>query len=158
MVVVILIHWEAPEAMPPGHANDKLQEKIEILGRPILGAILVYDILVLSCNAINLGGKLSGKWEVDCEVFYSISGIVGLSDTASAQPSGLGGAASPQQAIYILHNSNYSLSTFAILENNTVLIADSTFDLFLPLLKTFYVKKGTILLDIYFMRIQINVN
>ncbi|KAI6659174.1 Mediator of RNA polymerase II transcription subunit 20 [Oopsacas minuta] len=118
MVVVMLISWESPEGMSPGHANEKLQKKIEILG-----------------------GKILGKWDVDCEVYSSLNGIVGLSDTQTTQPANLGGATAPQQAIYVLHNSNYSLSTFAILEDNTVLIADSSFDQFMPHMKVFY-KKG----------------
>ena len=84
-----------------------------------------------------------GKWEVDCEVYSALTGIVGLSDTQT-QPANLGGATAPHQAIYVLHNSNYSLSTFAILEDNTVLIADSSFDHFMTHLKPFY-KKGEFL-------------
>lgn len=81
-----------------------------------------------------------GKWEVDCEVYSALSGIVGLSDTQT-QSTNPGGTTSPHQTIYVLHNSNYSLSTFSILEDNTVLIADSSFDHFMTHLKPFY-KKG----------------
>ena len=35
MVVIVLISWESPEGMSPGHANEKLQKKIEILGKLI---------------------------------------------------------------------------------------------------------------------------
>lgn len=35
MVVIVLISWESPEGMSPGHANEKLQKKIEILGELI---------------------------------------------------------------------------------------------------------------------------
>ena len=78
---------------------------------------------------------------MDCELYSSLNGIVGLTDSQAPAATPLGGATGPQQAIYVLHNSNYSLSTFAILEDNTVLTADSSFDQFLPHMKAFY-KKG----------------
>lgn len=40
MVVIVLISWESPEGMSPGHANEKLQKKIEILGELISSSIL----------------------------------------------------------------------------------------------------------------------
>ena len=98
------------------------------------------NTIVYKYTNMCVGGRLLGKWEVDCEVYSALSGIVGLSDTQT-QSTNPGGATSPHQTIYVLHNTNYSLSTFAILEDNTVLIADSSFDHFMTHLKPFY-KKG----------------
>ncbi|NXQ26620.1 MED20 polymerase, partial [Alaudala cheleensis] len=71
-----------------------------------------------------LGADKQGTFGVDCETYH----------TAAA----LGTQGQTGKLMYVMHNSEYPLSCFALFENGPCLVADANFDTLMVKLKGFF--------------------
>lgn len=77
-----------------------------------------------------LSGRSLGAWSIDCETLQSTPAL---------------SAGGPQKLIHMLHNTEYPITTFAVLDSMTCIVAESSLDAIFMNLRHFYapsVKKG----------------
>ncbi|XP_048353435.1 mediator of RNA polymerase II transcription subunit 20 isoform X2 [Sphaerodactylus townsendi] len=72
-----------------------------------------------------LGAEKQGTFGVDCETYHTA-------------PSTMGNQGQAAKLMYVMHNSEYPLSCFALFENGPCLIADANFDVLMVKLKGFF--------------------
>ncbi|XP_008060773.1 mediator of RNA polymerase II transcription subunit 20 isoform X1 [Carlito syrichta] len=72
-----------------------------------------------------LGAEKQGTFCVDCETYHTAA-------------STLGSQGQTGKLMYVMHNSEYPLSCFALFENGPCLIADTNFDVLMVKLKGFF--------------------
>uniref|UniRef100_G1M330 Mediator of RNA polymerase II transcription subunit 20 n=1 Tax=Ailuropoda melanoleuca TaxID=9646 RepID=G1M330_AILME len=72
-----------------------------------------------------LGAEKQGTFCVDCETYHTAASTLGSQGQAG-------------KLMYVMHNSEYPLSCFALFENGPWLIADTNFDVLMVKLKGFF--------------------
>ncbi|XP_072498187.1 mediator of RNA polymerase II transcription subunit 20 isoform X2 [Notamacropus eugenii] len=72
-----------------------------------------------------LGAEKQGTFCVDCETYHTAASTMGSQGQAG-------------KLMYVMHNSEYPLSCFALFENGPCLIADANFDVLMVKLKGFF--------------------
>uniref|UniRef100_A0A452I9G2 Mediator of RNA polymerase II transcription subunit 20 n=4 Tax=Testudinoidea TaxID=8486 RepID=A0A452I9G2_9SAUR len=72
-----------------------------------------------------LGAEKQGTFCVDCETYHTAASTMGNQGQAG-------------KLMYVMHNSEYPLSCFALFENGPCLIADANFDVLMVKLKGFF--------------------
>ncbi|NXU93168.1 MED20 polymerase, partial [Xiphorhynchus elegans] len=71
-----------------------------------------------------LGAEKQGTFGVDCETYHT-AGTIGTQGQTG-------------KLMYVMHNSEYPLSCFALFENGPCLVADANFDTLMVKLKGFF--------------------
>jgi hypothetical protein len=86
-----------------------------------------------------LGGTVVGNWSIDCDVLQS-----------SLPPAaGGGGASSQSKFLYFIHSNEYPRTTFSIVDPPfTCLIADNTLDVIFNHLKSFYIHRKQLKVEV----------
>ncbi|NXD31596.1 MED20 polymerase, partial [Spelaeornis formosus] len=83
-----------------------------------------------------LGADKQGTFGVDCETYHTAAA---LGRAVVSQPSSLAVFfGQTGKLMYVMHNSEYPLSCFALFENGPCLVADANFDTLIFLLKGFF--------------------
>uniref|UniRef100_A0A8C5LL03 Mediator of RNA polymerase II transcription subunit 20 n=1 Tax=Jaculus jaculus TaxID=51337 RepID=A0A8C5LL03_JACJA len=72
-----------------------------------------------------LGAEKQGTFCVDCETYHTASSTLGSQGQAG-------------KLMYVMHNSEFPLSCFALFENGPCLVADTNFDVLMVKLKGFF--------------------
>ncbi|XP_033720160.1 mediator of RNA polymerase II transcription subunit 20 isoform X2 [Tursiops truncatus] len=72
-----------------------------------------------------LGAEKQGTFCVDCETYHTAASTLGSQGQAG-------------KLMYVMHNSEYPLSCFALFENGPCLVADTNFDVLMVKLKGFF--------------------
>ncbi|KAK2526621.1 Med20 [Columba guinea] len=72
-----------------------------------------------------LGAEKQGTFCVDCETYHTAASTIGSQGQTG-------------KLMYVMHNSEYPLSCFALFENGPCLIADANFDILMVKLKGFF--------------------
>ncbi|XP_028334431.1 mediator of RNA polymerase II transcription subunit 20 isoform X2 [Physeter macrocephalus] len=72
-----------------------------------------------------LGAEKQGTFCVDCETYHTAASTLGSQGQAG-------------KLMYVMHNSEYPLSCFALFENGPCLAADTNFDVLMVKLKGFF--------------------
>ncbi|XP_023575751.1 mediator of RNA polymerase II transcription subunit 20 isoform X3 [Octodon degus] len=72
-----------------------------------------------------LGAEKQGTFCVDCETYHTAASTLGSQGQAG-------------KLMYVMHNSEYPLSCFALFENGPCLTADTNFDVLMVKLKGFF--------------------
>ncbi|KAL7985293.1 hypothetical protein Chor_003863 [Crotalus horridus] len=72
-----------------------------------------------------LGAEKQGTFCVDCETYHTAASTMGSQGQGA-------------KLMYVMHNSEYPLSCFALFENGPCLIADTNFDILMVKLKGFF--------------------
>ncbi|XP_027627710.1 mediator of RNA polymerase II transcription subunit 20-like [Tupaia chinensis] len=72
-----------------------------------------------------LGAEKEGTFCVDCETYHTAASTLGSQGQA-------------RKLMYVMHNSEYPLSCFALFESGPCLIADTNFDVLMVKLKGFF--------------------
>ncbi|XP_026571354.1 mediator of RNA polymerase II transcription subunit 20 [Pseudonaja textilis] len=72
-----------------------------------------------------LGAEKQGTFCVDCETYHTAASTMGSQGQTA-------------KLMYVMHNSEYPLSCFALFENGPCLIADTNFDILMVKLKGFF--------------------
>jgi len=93
---------------------------------------------LLSKRLLNLGGKHTGQFLVDCEVYYSTQQALAPPPTAPNQP--------PQsRVLYVLHDSEHPATVFSVSDSGVgrpaFFACDNLFDLLLLKLSNVYSKR-----------------
>lgn len=94
----------------PVMEGKNIQQTVDILGKKLE----------------QLGAVKQGTFSVDCETYH----------TATA--AGMGNQGQPSKLMYVMHNSEYPLSCFALFENGLCLVSDVNFDVLMIKLKGFF--------------------
>ncbi|KAM6041300.1 mediator of RNA polymerase II transcription subunit 20 isoform 2-T2 [Theristicus caerulescens] len=96
-------------AQVPVAEGKSLQQTVEILTRKLEA----------------LGAEKQGTFCVDCETYHTAAAAIGSQGQTG-------------KLMYVMHNSEYPLSCFALFENGPCLIADANFDILMVKLKGFF--------------------
>lgn len=92
---------------------------------PVLeGKSVQQTVELLSKKLELLGAEKHGAFGVDCETYHTAAAISSQGQTG--------------KLMYVMHNSEYPLSCFALFENGPCLIADANFDTLMVKLKGFF--------------------
>ncbi|XP_010583022.1 PREDICTED: mediator of RNA polymerase II transcription subunit 20 isoform X1 [Haliaeetus leucocephalus] len=89
------------------------------------GKSLQQTVEILTRKLELLGAEKQGTFCVDCETYHTAA------STISSQ-------GQTGKLMYVMHNSEYPLSCFALFENGPCLIADANFDILMVKLKGFF--------------------
>uniref|UniRef100_A0A4X2KLT8 Mediator of RNA polymerase II transcription subunit 20 n=1 Tax=Vombatus ursinus TaxID=29139 RepID=A0A4X2KLT8_VOMUR len=102
-------HYPSSVSQMPVAEGKSVQQTVELLTRKL-------ELL---------GAEKQGTFCVDCETYHTAASTMGSQGQAG-------------KLMYVMHNSEYPLSCFALFENGPCLIADANFDVLMVKLKGFF--------------------
>ncbi|KAM6333197.1 mediator of RNA polymerase II transcription subunit 20 isoform 1-T1 [Alca torda] len=89
------------------------------------GKSVQQTVEILTRKLEMLGAEKQGTFCVDCETYHTAASTIGSQGQTG-------------KLMYVMHNSEYPLSCFALFENGPCLIADANFDILMVKLKGFF--------------------
>nr|XP_048682249.1 mediator of RNA polymerase II transcription subunit 20 isoform X2 [Caretta caretta] len=122
-------------AEPPSPSQGLVQPYVQTSGTmgvtcvsqmPVAeGKSVQQTVEILTRKLELLGAEKQGTFCVDCETYHTAASTMGNQGQAG-------------KLMYVMHNSEYPLSCFALFENGPCLIADANFDVLMVKLKGFF--------------------